>query len=193
MTLLGNSAVFAPCVSLLRGLDLSQPQSNPPGSDRGGIRSETSDATTRRWLLPLSLVVGAVWWAVLLGLAAQTANPVTLNIRQLSQADVVVLGRVVEHDAGRVQVLQQWLGPATLPRMLVLDHLDETIVEQGKTYLFPLSQNAEGTFGVTRGRSPATSRNAGPQRSAAYVYPASPKTIQRLESMLKRPRQDPPG
>ncbi|MEO1996701.1 MAG: hypothetical protein ABGZ17_15645 [Planctomycetaceae bacterium] len=138
----------------------------------------------------MSLVVGAVWWAVLLGLAAQTANPVTLNIRQLSQADFVVLGRVVQYDAGRVQVLQQWLSPAILPRMLVLDHLEETVVEQGKSYLFPLSQTAEGTFGVTRGRLPATSRNAEPQRSAAYVYPASPKTIQRLESILKRRRQN---
>lgn len=169
---------------------MNQSQPIPKGPEDGGQRRgvEPGDPcrTTGRWLLPLSLVVGILWWIVLLGLAAQTANPVTLNFRQIAQAEVIVLGRVVQPEIGRVDVVRQWLRDEPLPSPLVLGNLDRRLADPGQSYLIPLSRAADGTLMVTRARSPAAGRNARPTTAPAYIYPASPELIQRLESLCQR-------
>ena len=151
-----------------------------------GAESASSQPSANRWLFPLSLTVGAVWWVILLSLAIKTANPVTLNVRQLVQADLVVLGRIVDVNAGRVEVQRQWLAPEALPQTVVVDHLDQTAVEPGQSYLLPLSRTTESTLEVTPRRLAATSPGQQSQKSTGYVYPASAETIQRLETVLSQ-------
>lgn len=171
-----------------QGPELNPSQPIPKGPQDGGRPCDAQPGNpprrTPRWLLPLSLLVGIVWWIVLLGLAAQTANPVTLNFQQIAQADAIVLARVVQPEAGQVDVLRWWLREEPVASPLVLGNLDDRLADPDQSYLIPLSVGADGTLMVTRARLPTAGRNAPP--AAAYIYPASPDTIQRLESLLKQ-------
>jgi hypothetical protein len=136
----------------------------------------------------VALAVAVVWWAVLFLLVSLTSNPVVLNLRQIESSDALVTARIVDVQAGRVEVERdwqlhpQWVAPVK-PGPIVVEHLSEARgVLRGDRYLIPLS-NLRGRYAVT----PV----AGVQPTPV-VYPATPETEQALAQALEELKSRPP-
>jgi hypothetical protein len=126
--------------------------------------------------LVLAATVTAVWLMALGGLALFTANPVTLNRRQIELADAVITGRVLNKGHRDVAVERVWKG-GDLPEGLRVENLDEAPVEVGHVYVIPLTRNRE-RYAVA-----ATRRTPAPEGSR-LVYPATPTALEQLRDIL---------
>lgn len=121
-------------------------------------------------LTVLMLFVAVVWYAALVTLAVRTANPPTLNARQLLSSDLIVIGTV--SDDGAVQVDESFLGaPAKGPIKLVRDDAFPI----GKTIL-PLSRNGDLYRITTTGL---------PGKADRMTYPLTDATRHQLDALLK--------
>lgn len=101
------------------------------------------------------------------------ANPVTLNRRQILDADAVVTAQVIEPSTGACRIVRQWSG-ATLPNELVVVHLDETAARPGSDWILPL---------VQVGKDPEVLASRLPSH-ARLVYPATPEAVEQLDAIL---------
>jgi len=126
------------------------------------------------WMATIALV--AVWWAFLMGLAWLTANPVTLNYRQIEDSRYVVTGRVANLSDGTVEVEREWRREEPLEVVRVED-LKRSGAVEGQTYLIPLRPNGDGLYRVT----PTPRVDAVPP-----IYPATDAAIGQLESILQQ-------
>jgi hypothetical protein len=138
----------------------------------------------RNWL-SLAIAAAAVWWVALIGMAIVSANPVTLNHAQLVQATHVVMGTVLDPEAGRVRVEQDWKFRS--PGEITVENLAETGVRTGETYVLPLlALDGADRFAVVAPRLPGFDEDARGERVARFgppqVYPATEEALDQLRS-----------
>jgi hypothetical protein len=144
----------------------------------------------------VAAIVTAVWLLGLAALAVSTANPVTLNRRQIDEAAVVISGRVLDDRGGEVAVERVWRG-AGPPERLRIANLSDTPAEAGHTYVIPLSRAPQGGFVVTpTRRAPVLLKDGGRERAPdgpPAIYPATAEAHEQLERILsdRRPRPGP--
>ncbi len=118
-------------------------------------------------------------WCAALGLLAwQTANPLTLNVAQLANADFVVTATVSPENPTTVDVEKEWKREAKLGSITV-ENLRDTNAQPGETYLMPLTRHAGDVFQVTP--TPLTKHQRVP-----LVYPATPKAFEQLRHWLDK-------
>lgn len=153
-----------------------------PGSSRAGAKTSAGQApaapeprllSKRVWLGVLA--VALTWWLFLLVTAWLTANPVTLNRRQIAEADYVVTGKVANLAQGTVDVTREWKYAAQLTNATV-ENLKQTKAEEERTYLIPLSMSGKDLYDVAdtpiEGAPPA-------------IYPVTAEAIAQLEAILE--------
>jgi hypothetical protein len=129
--------------------------------------------TTRFWL---ALGCFAIWFVGLSLLALRTANPVTLNRRQILDADLIVEARVDNVAAGECHVTRVW-PEALLGETIIIFGLSDLSVHAGATYLFPLRRD-EGGAAYSVMPTP-------PPDTQILVYPANDEARQQLETILQ--------
>ncbi len=143
--------------------------------------AETADATPapaflskRVWLSVLAVAV--TWWMFLLVTAWRTANPVTLNQRQIAESRYVVTGKVASLETGIVEVEREWKRDEPLESISV-ENLRQANAEEGETYLIPLAAERNDVYRVTE--SPV-------EGAPPPIYPVSPESIEQLEAILQQ-------
>lgn len=153
----------------------SSPAEVPPGSYTG----------LHLWFA-LALAGVVLWWALLIWMAVTTANPVTLNFRQIAQSRYVVTAVVVDLDEGRLRVERNWryATEADAEGEITVVNLAETGAREGETYLVPLTPKAVG-YAVTAIVAPKMDEGEKP-REYPRVYPATDEAVAQLESILLR-------
>ena len=156
------------------GVRTRQPEAadtSPAAMDCSPPRSAPSQS---RFLLVLAICTTLVWFAGLTGLAILTANPVTLNVRQIVEARYVVSAVLSTHRNGAVDVTKEWKRGAQL-RSVQIENLNDTRFDPGVTYLVPLSPFGDGRYQVTP---------TPPPDGRPLVYPATAETVERLERII---------
>jgi hypothetical protein len=118
-------------------------------------------------------LLAAGWCAALLWLVLATSNPVTLNRRQVLDADAVVTAHVTDVATGTCRIVKQWNG-APLPAEIVVEELSETAATAGGEWILPLAVTVDG-YEVVPSRLPSHAR---------LVYPATPEAMEQLERIL---------
>lgn len=138
-------------------------------------------AARRRWFAIAAILVAA-WWVVLIGLAAFTANPVTLNRQQVLRAartGSIVTAEVRDAKAGKVKVLRDWTKGGSGEELIVAG-LADSGARDGKTYILPLTTDTlSGRLRI----APAP----GPSKTPP-VYPASDSAVEQLTAILGKRR-----
>jgi hypothetical protein len=129
-------------------------------------------ANRRRAALAL---IAVAWCAALAWLALATANPVTLNRRQILEADVVITARIEDRAAGKCRVVQHWKG-TPVPDELVVSGLKETAVHGDGEWILPL-QKVRGGYEVLASALPSRAR---------LVYPATDEAMEQLRGMVEQ-------
>ncbi len=102
-------------------------------------------------MLLAALTAAGLWWVVLAVLAWLTANPVTLNLAQIRQADYLVTARVDDPAAGTITIEKEWKHGAELPPGPI-ENLAATDVVAGESYLLPLTADGGRVFRITEAR-----------------------------------------
>lgn len=134
----------------------------------------TAGAPRRFWPL-LAAIVTAAWMSSLAWLVIATANPVTLNRRQVRDAFVTVRAEVQDVDRGTCLVFESWPArrhPGESVRVL---NLREAHARAGETYLLPLIPEPSGDWRV----HPAPLSNAPP-----LIYPVTPDAVHQIEELF---------
>jgi len=125
--------------------------------------TKTADASMdvlrpdRKSVLYPVAVAAAIWILGLIGLAAFSANPVTLNEMQIRRSKFIVTGQRSGNDS--LKVSREWRQGGELGEITVVN-LDETEMPEGGDFLVP--------------------------HEAPLVYPATEDAILQLESILKQ-------
>jgi hypothetical protein len=157
-----------------RSSSSTHPSERPAaGAESNPAPAPADDRHYRRRFF-LAAVVVAAWWAVLIALVIFTANPVTLNRRQLRSSSQIVTAEIVDAADGRVKVVKDWSGSGVTGELHV-DGLRESGVRDEETYILPLSLTARGGWQVT----PAPEA---PDRR--LVYPATDDALQQLAEFV---------
>lgn len=155
----------------------ARPVAKPSGDAPATGHPPTAADTARfRWRFLMAVALTAVWWAALIALVVFTANPVTLNRRQLRSATQIVTAEVVDAAEGKVKVLKNWSGSDETGELHV-EGLQELGVRDGKTYILPLTLTARGGWQVT----PAPDS---PDRHP--VYPATDAAVEQLAKIVHK-------
>jgi len=118
--------------------------------------------------------VALVWIAALATLAFTAANPVTVNLRQVQDADLVVAARVVDRAAGTCSIEEQ-LTPGPPLTSITVDNLKQAHAAKGELLLLPLQHRSGDRYSIV----PAHLSGAPP-----LVYPATPEVIARVKQIL---------
>jgi len=138
-------------------------------------RAETPAAfAAHRKFLLLAIAVGCAWWLALGALALFTANPVTVNPKQIALSEYVVTGRVDDATTGAVNVEKEWKHGATLGTIAVSD-LERAGARNGDTYILPLVRADHDKFQITPGFD---------AERPPPIYPASDDAVRQLEELL---------
>jgi hypothetical protein len=144
------------------------------GMLRDGM-SRDGMSRTPRGLVWLAALVTAVWFAVLLVLAATTANPVTLNRQQLLASDVVVVAAADPGAAreGFVSLrIEDRLAGREVPTRLRVGGIELRRLEGAERHLVPLR--------LTPGGWVVTPTPYG----QPLVYPATEETLRVAKEIL---------
>lgn len=139
------------------------PQALPAPLPRAGV-------TRRR---AAAAVISVAWCAALAWLVLATSNPVTLNRRQILNADAVVTVQITDRAVGACRVVRQWRGTAA-PDEIVVRGLAETAASGDGEWILPL-QKTQGGYEVL------PSARGG---EARLVYPATPAVVRQLEELV---------
>lgn len=123
----------------------------------------------------IAALLAVAWCAALMWLALTASNPVTLNRRQLLEADAVITARIDDRAAGKCVVVRQWSGTA-LPAAVVVRRLDETAARGEGEWILPLRQLRDG-YDVLPSLLPSRAR---------LVYPAGDDAERQLSSLFER-------
>ncbi len=160
-------------------------KTEPAVAEPQGERPEIADRETpdkpfvmRRLFWPAVILVG-IWWAVLIGLVVFTANPITLNRKQihLSQRNgLIVTAQVLDPEKGKVKVLKDWTAGTTTGKELTVSGLKDLGVKSDQTYILPLTVSQQGTLRIT----PAAETKLPPP-----IYPADEESERQLQDLLK--------
>jgi hypothetical protein len=148
-----------------------------PGADRPPEFSTpqsslTPTAANRR--RAIAALMAVAWCAALAWLALATANPITLNRRQILDADIVITARIEDRAAGKCRVAERWTG-AAVPDELVVSGLKETAARGDGGWILPLKE-ARGGYEVLASALPSRAR---------LVYPATPDAVRQLRELVE--------
>jgi hypothetical protein len=150
----------------------ARPAAPVPFAEATAAATPVDGRFRRRFLI--AAAVTAAWWAGLIGMVAFTANPVTINRRQLRNSMQIVTAEVVDAAEGKVKIVKVYSGGGLSGEHRV-DGLRELGVRDGATYILPLTLTARGNWQVTplpdapRGRA---------------VYPATDDALRQLAEIL---------
>jgi len=154
-------------------------KSSPAQIESGGAGSGTDSATgfptspvstgLRRFLVPAVFLGAALWYVALIGLAALTGNPVTLNRDQLLRSGLVVSGSVDEH--GTVSHVNVWKGVAPEGGITV-----KSFHWSPGSYILPLQSADRESLEITPTRLPG---------NRPLIYPATESSLEVLRETLK--------
>lgn len=153
-----------------------------PRSSHAGAKASAGQApaapeprllSKRIWLGVLAVAV--TWWLFLLLTAWLTANPVTLNHRQIVEAHYVVTGKVTNLAQGTVDVTREWKHAARL-KTVTVENMNQTVAQEWETYLIPLDAVGKDAYRVAEtpieGAPPA-------------IYPVTAEAIAQLEAIME--------
>jgi hypothetical protein len=148
-----------------------------------------TSAKTRKVLLVLASLAFGAWITYLIVLAIISRRPVVLSRPQLLVADVVVIARVEDREAGKGKVVRiVWAKEKTNltadQEIAVANLSSSTGWTTAEEYILPLTVEG-GIYMVTR--LPRTPGYARSPTDAARIYPLTPQTERQLEE-LKPPR-----
>lgn len=116
------------------------------------------------------ILVAALWYVALVTLAVRTANPPTLNARQVLTSNIIVIGTV--SDDGTVKVSESFL--ALLPQAPIKLVRDADF-PKGESIL-PLTRDGD-LFRITPTGLPG--------KADRLTYPLTPETRRQLEQLVK--------
>lgn len=139
----------------------------------------TESHSGKRYFL-IAAVAMFVWLTALLAMVAFTANPVTVNRRQLKNSHYVVTATIKDLKTGQVDVLKEWKGGEGRKEINVTGLAGKVVVAgagkpvDGKTYVLPLSMTPDGLR--------VTPINA--KEDSATIYPAEEGTLEQVEEAL---------
>lgn len=126
----------------------------------------------------MAAVLAILWGALLIGLVLFTANPVTLNQRQIAEADYVVTATVSDLGRGTAVVEKEWKHGTPL-RTITVENLDEVSARADREYIIPLTKTGRDRYRVTQTTLPG---------QPPLIYPASEEAREQLERILAEPR-----
>jgi len=118
-------------------------------------------------------LIAVGWCGALSWLVLTTSNPVTLNRRQILDADAVVTAHVTDLKSGRCRVVKQWTGDP-LTDEIVVERLNQTAALADGEWILPLARHSD-ELQVVASRLPSRAR---------LVYPATPEAVAQLEAIL---------
>lgn len=153
--------------------------SEPPSAVQPRSSPSPQSFSNRRMLL-IAGGLATAWILGLLILAVTTANPVTLNRKQIERSPFVVTATREAADSSILLVSKEWKHGRELGKISVIN-LHETGMPVGREFLVPLE------FGLTNeGESPqyAVTPTTLPNE-APLIYPATPEAQSALEELLK--------
>lgn len=132
-------------------------------------------------------VVGtALWIAFLVLLALLTANPTTLNIAQIAQAELVLKGSSADGKE-HWHISQSW-PPDSVKENVRIQGLENVELGAGMEYLIPVRRVEDGVYQVVVAPAPL---------AAPLIYPATDDVVADLEAILdgldRRPAHSPPA
>jgi hypothetical protein len=119
--------------------------------------------------------LGLAWIVGLVLLAAFSANPVTLNQKQIRVSDFVVTAQRSPDDSTELIVVKEWLRGEDLGTIRVTN-LDKTNLTTDQEFLVPLQRLTNGRIQIT----PTPLPNNPP-----LVYPATPEAEAELQKLLE--------
>lgn len=119
-------------------------------------------------------VLAACWIAALTIMAFIAANPVTLNVTQVRNADYVVLGAVVDLEAGKVHTEREWKRGRDLGNITV-ENLQQTSARAGERYLIPLDRIEGDRYRITPTGLPG---------APCLVYPDGDAARRQLDGLM---------
>ncbi|MDA1013328.1 MAG: hypothetical protein O3A00_02620 [Planctomycetota bacterium] len=140
-------------------------------------------------LVALPATIAMVWWLALGNLAATTANSMTVNLRQLRHADLVLRVRVDDVSEGNVSILAVWkpnvrwetLATATA---ISISNLAATNAVDGGEFFVPVTRGKNDAYAVTTFELRTTEDDK--VRSPPYVYPVDADSTSRLTAALEK-------
>jgi hypothetical protein len=148
------------------------PPVESPGSE---VRNSAGNFFGKRSVLVAALIVSALWILGLVVLAAVSANPVTINQKQIRESHFIVTAMRDSSNPSTLVVTKEWFRGEELGTITVTN-LDETNMTLGQKFLVPLQKLATGRFLVT----PTSLPNKAP-----LVYRATPKAESQLKTLLE--------
>ena len=132
--------------------------------------------------LPAALVC-VVWVLGLAAMVLQTANPLTLNRRQIEVSTMVVQAEVTRLVPGEVRVEKFLLGSGKDSQLILVRNLNQTPAQIGQRYLLPLVPVRDVTGTVANGLYDVTP--TGLPENQPLIYPNSDEAMQLFETLLK--------
>jgi hypothetical protein len=135
--------------------------------------------------LLLAALLALGWITFLAILTWKTANPVTLNLLQIQQSDVVLAGKVTGQYTIEKTDLQPW--PLS-EKEVSINNLPEAGAKLGQVYLFALQHHsgegvpAHGGYRITPTHLPD---------GAPLIYPATSEALAQLKRIPSQPPAGP--
>lgn len=141
---------------------------------------ESGNPTSNRRLFLMAGACTTAWILGLLILAWTTANPVTLNRKQIQRSHFVVTATRESADSSILHVSKEWKHDRDLGKISVVN-LKETDMPAGREFFVPLEMVSRGNatspqYAVTKSTLP---------NEAPLIYPATPGAKSALGDLLK--------
>jgi hypothetical protein len=127
------------------------------------------------WLIAAGLLASG-WILGLVILAVVSANPVTMNARQIQRSQFLVTGSRPDAKSSKLITTREWIHAAELGEITVTN-LDQSQMPAGRDFLVPLERLGKGRYQIT----PTSLPNEAP-----LIYPATPEAESQLLKILKR-------
>jgi hypothetical protein len=147
----------------------------PEATEVSQAPDRQSSTVTIRLLYRLAVLIVALWWLFLGGMALFTANPVTLNREQIIRAEIVVTATVVDPVNGTIHVEKSWKFDRQFDSIM-LENLKETGAKADVSYIIPVTESRNGRYNVTTTRLP---------NNPPLIYPSTKKSEEQLQSILE--------
>lgn len=152
----------------------SKPEAVAPDSAPDPTSPQKPVARSRRPLIA-AFVIAGVWISALLVLALTTANPVTLNRKQIRKSDYVVTAKRTGPGAQTLEVLKEWKHGESLGTVTIAN-LERVEMPADREFLVPLNSVGSGRYLITETTLP---------NRAPLIYPATEEAKSQLVSILE--------
>lgn len=174
-------------------------EAEPARSSADEVPAPVSYTALRIWL-GLAIAGVGTWWVALIWMAVTSANPHTLNVRQLATADAILTGTVVQLEPGLIEIEHIWrtndrdlAAELKVGERLEVARLVEGGAAEGGTFVVPLVGVEPAVppepvvetakLGVAEIKMPS---EEGKTLRYPVVYPATEHVLGQLETLLAR-------